>query len=876
MSSLLVLALSLPTAAFGATKYDSYLGGVGSSDISGVVDVPLLSGPYHDEMPYVWVRFGADDKDPHLFLVDLGGSSIVLSEATAKELGLKVKSHDMKLWKSLGKKADEKAWGLAGEVKTTSVSEMRLSDALVFHKVDAVVSYVPQSGSEGDPLGLGAVAGIIGVGATGLSAAILPSQGLVRFAPRDQGAQLLSQIGTPVAFTPVESDIVKYSQGKEYHPRILGVVDATVSGQPFKMAISTSLPFSTIDRSFKPGSEPRVPLADQDLYWASTSLGATSLGSTWLLYGNAGMAPWPGQNGVLGYALLRQTDIGVDPASAQLALAPAATQKRTSPLTDLIALKTTALTDLDKPAEGEEAKKKAEPKDEKAANKEKAGILTSRGSLYLAAGQTDLAITDLKQAVELNPDPCEGYSLLGNAYAMAVRPDEAAEAYIKALDLYTRWVSLPREERARISKMEEKDLESVATKPQDLDACSDTAGLLATTDLMRGRYDRVIELYGKEKDLHPQIYLAAGIAMIRTGRVAEAQGPLRQSLNRGLMLGEAGGGDPYRYLSRAGLAHLFDVKGEYPAALELMEKEALSLSADPLLMDLYADIIRHQKGPDAPIPALQDLVKRYPDSIGGWTVLGAELDKVGNPEAKTAWGQALKVVDQELAARQDHPELLALKAYIQARSRDDAAARPLAEKALKLQANNPYAALALSMVEVRAGEYANGRKHFDEAVGTGALNVGFSRLRPPRGAAPTVVVTDTRFELSEKVFFETGKDTLLPESLELLAVVASTLKANPQILLVRVEGHTDARGAADQNMTLSQKRAEAVVASLVRMGVEPARLKAQGLGSTVPLDPASTEDAWEKNRRVEFVIEQKAPPPEAPGAKKPGKKKGGK
>ncbi|NLF24969.1 MAG: OmpA family protein [Deltaproteobacteria bacterium] len=77
------------------------------------------------------------------------------------------------------------------------------------------------------------------------------------------------------------------------------------------------------------------------------------------------------------------------------------------------------------------------------------------------------------------------------------------------------------------------------------------------------------------------------------------------------------------------------------------------------------------------------------------------------------------------------------------------------------------------------------------------------------------------------------------------------LESNPG-LSVRLEGHCDERGTAQYNLALGQKRARAVYDMLLSLGVSPARLEVISYGAEVPLDPASNEMAWAKNRRVHF------------------------
>ncbi|HSN93334.1 MAG TPA: OmpA family protein [Anaeromyxobacteraceae bacterium] len=111
-----------------------------------------------------------------------------------------------------------------------------------------------------------------------------------------------------------------------------------------------------------------------------------------------------------------------------------------------------------------------------------------------------------------------------------------------------------------------------------------------------------------------------------------------------------------------------------------------------------------------------------------------------------------------------------------------------------------------------------------------------------------------KIDIKEKVFFDTGKSTIQPRSFGLLDDVAALLVANPKVGPVTVEGHTDDRGPAELNRTLSQARAEAVKAYLVGKGVDASRLEAKGFGPDRPAQPNTTKAGREANRRVEFVI----------------------
>ncbi|HEY4044441.1 MAG TPA: OmpA family protein [Rhodopila sp.] len=95
-----------------------------------------------------------------------------------------------------------------------------------------------------------------------------------------------------------------------------------------------------------------------------------------------------------------------------------------------------------------------------------------------------------------------------------------------------------------------------------------------------------------------------------------------------------------------------------------------------------------------------------------------------------------------------------------------------------------------------------------------------------------------------------SNSAVLPESAhEMIDVVAKVMKDSPAIR-VQVEGHTDAVGAADYNVALSERRALSVGEYLVKLGIEPSRLILVGKGKTEPLTANPYDPA---NRRVQFV-----------------------
>ncbi|WP_426754077.1 adventurous gliding motility protein AgmC [Myxococcus sp. Y35] len=117
-----------------------------------------------------------------------------------------------------------------------------------------------------------------------------------------------------------------------------------------------------------------------------------------------------------------------------------------------------------------------------------------------------------------------------------------------------------------------------------------------------------------------------------------------------------------------------------------------------------------------------------------------------------------------------------------------------------------------------------------------------------------VQVEGERIVILEKVYFATGKDVILARSFPLLKQVAAVLRANTQVELVRIEGHTDSQGNDARNLDLSQRRANNVRAFLVKEGIAESRMEAVGYGETKPVDTNKTAKGRENNRRVEFTI----------------------
>jgi photosystem I P700 chlorophyll a apoprotein A2 len=149
-------------------------------------------------------------------------------------------------------------------------------------------------------------------------------------------------------------------------------------------------------------------------------------------------------------------------------------------------------------------------------------------------------------------------------------------------------------------------------------------------------------------------------------------------------------------------------------------------------------------------------------------------------------------------------------------------------------------------------------------VGSGGGQVGASQVSKTEAILNELGATRTDqglvVTLPEPLLFDFEKADLRPNAPTALAKVAELMKAYPgQTALVA--GHTDSKGSASFNQSLSEQRANAVRDYLVqKLGADAGRLQAQGFGATRPVAPnqkpdgSDDPDGRQKNRRVEIIF----------------------
>jgi chemotaxis protein MotB len=142
----------------------------------------------------------------------------------------------------------------------------------------------------------------------------------------------------------------------------------------------------------------------------------------------------------------------------------------------------------------------------------------------------------------------------------------------------------------------------------------------------------------------------------------------------------------------------------------------------------------------------------------------------------------------------------------------------------------------------------------------------FGKLREVLGNRSDIRIVGDRFVLQSEIFFDTGRADLKSEGrAELDKVASAIVELESQIpteiaWILRVDGHTDVRpiiGQFKSNWDLSAERAISVVQYLVGKGVKPSRLVAAGFGEFQPIESGATEDAYRRNRRIEFKLTER-------------------
>ena len=115
-----------------------------------------------------------------------------------------------------------------------------------------------------------------------------------------------------------------------------------------------------------------------------------------------------------------------------------------------------------------------------------------------------------------------------------------------------------------------------------------------------------------------------------------------------------------------------------------------------------------------------------------------------------------------------------------------------------------------------------------------------------------MVDVDTLYE--PVIYFGYDQYELDDQATDIVRHHADILMANPTQIVI-LNGHTDERGTPEYNLALGERRAKAVAEAMMLFGVAADRIEVISFGEEKPADARSNEAAWQKNRRVEIVIQ---------------------
>ncbi|MDB4914293.1 MAG: peptidoglycan-associated lipoprotein [Gemmatimonadetes bacterium] len=128
-----------------------------------------------------------------------------------------------------------------------------------------------------------------------------------------------------------------------------------------------------------------------------------------------------------------------------------------------------------------------------------------------------------------------------------------------------------------------------------------------------------------------------------------------------------------------------------------------------------------------------------------------------------------------------------------------------------------------------------------------------NRARQAALDASAKALADARALLNAPIWFDYDKSEIRADAKSTLDSKLGLLRANPS-MKIRIEGNTDSRGSNEYNMALGLRRANAARRYLVAQGIEESRFEVVSYGEERPVDSGTTEDAYQKNRRDDFVI----------------------
>jgi peptidoglycan-associated lipoprotein len=152
----------------------------------------------------------------------------------------------------------------------------------------------------------------------------------------------------------------------------------------------------------------------------------------------------------------------------------------------------------------------------------------------------------------------------------------------------------------------------------------------------------------------------------------------------------------------------------------------------------------------------------------------------------------------------------------------------------------------LTACSSKNGQDTNGANGAGGTTGYGAGGPGGAGAA---GRAAPGSEEDLVQSAGDRIFFETDRSTLTPQSTATLDRQAQWLQQYPQVN-IWVAGNCDDRGTEEYNLALGGRRANADRDYLVAHGIAKSRIETISYGKARPIDPGSSQEAWAQNRNA--------------------------
>lgn len=635
-----------------------------SVQVSGQVEVPLYAVPGFTGVPVVAAEIGGK----RFFLaVDPVSPAITLTDAAAGKAGLEVK-----------KKKDAPTGEV--EVETIQVGDLSLTNTLIQVGGNATPSRDAGAPALGPEQAL-SLDGTIGLGKLPAAVAVVPSEGVVRFAPA--GTALLADgEALTVAF---ERPGMEIKLGKRSNRKLIsrsrkkwvtpgtgfnaeiggkpGTVAFTDLSSPSKATTNAVVdPTTTWTHSGSRHTTLTVSIGGTDVMVDAVIKAQKDLDAQYELPEDYALA-----DVVLGRDVLMNFDYAA--GATTLTLRPATKNGRVSAVPLMLADAEAALKEaMEAPTDAE-----AEVKDGVTLPKGNAGAWKAVAKAREAALDFDGALEAWENVARFQPNGCQGWLDYGARVAeYSDNPLAARPALTKSAAQYHTWWDLDPEVRDAFSKILEDASEAGQDyfyNPEDLDfvvvddirekdvamgapapkmpesgalvmrqpaSCQSADGQLARLDMLEGKLDAVVARYNDTFDLDSYMADIAGAAQIVLGDAAAAQEPLRQAV----LLEWSGGAFGHR---RAALAQVYIAAGDRQTADELLTRAVEVQPSDLAIYDEWAENAAELYDERALLGAAKAFSDRHPNLAAAhltWWRLAKEAGRNGQVTAAKTRAEA--------------------------------------------------------------------------------------------------------------------------------------------------------------------------------------------------------------------------------------------